>query len=155
MRHIPLRSFEVNVLPHLFVLISYFYVFYIVYFAPYTKTTSFYTLVSSKYFVCNLYAYDSEKWPKYVKQLTPLAPSFISHIFLTRRRESVLGRLSCAINLPFFVCFKGKQRLGRATKVSSQGAADRTKGRLSWILNSFVSFLFLFLFFFFFFFWKL
>ena len=82
-------------------------------------------------FVCNLYAYDSEKWPLYVKQLTPLAPSFISHIFLTRRRESVLGRLSCAINLPFFVCFKGKQRLGRATKVSSQGAADRTKGRLS------------------------
>ena len=43
----------------------------------------------------------------------------------------MLGRLSCAINLPFFVCFKGKQRLGRATKVSSQGAADRTKGRLS------------------------
>ena len=46
MRHIPLRSFVVNVLPHLFVLISYFYVFYIVYFAPYTKTKSFYTLVS-------------------------------------------------------------------------------------------------------------
>ena len=43
----------------------------------------------------------------------------------------MLGRLSCAINLLFFVCFKGKQRLGRATKVSSQGAADRTKGRLS------------------------
>ena len=53
MRHIPLRSFVVNVLPHLFVLISYFYVFYIVYFASYTKTTSFYTLVSSKYFAKN------------------------------------------------------------------------------------------------------